>query len=111
MCGKEALEIDWRGSTGGSNRQQDAADQHLNAEGASCIIQTSDARCRRSVSVCADDAGRAGAAVLRGPEMAEEIVMLELGREQEERVERYADERPAISRPASHRIDDITGRR
>ena len=42
--------------------------------------------------------------------MAEEVVMLELRREQEEGVERYADQRPAISRPASHLIDDITGR-
>ena len=91
----------WR-STGGSNRQQDAADQHLNAEGASRIVQTSDARCRRSVSVCADDAGRAGAAVLRGPEMALEVVMLELTGEQEKGVERDAEERSPVPEPASH---------
>jgi hypothetical protein len=57
------------------------------------------------------DARRARRAVLRRPEVAEEVVMLELGREQKERVEGDAEERTAISRPASHLVDDITGRR
>jgi hypothetical protein len=48
--------------------------------------------------------------MLRGAEMTEEVVMLELCREEKEGVERYADERPTISRPASHLDDDITGR-
>ena len=111
MCWEGALEMDgWR-STGGSNRQQDAADQHLNAEGASCIVETRSARCRRGVSVCADEAGGARAAVQRSSEVAAEVVMLELAREQEEGVEGDAEERSAISRRASHLIDDITGRR
>jgi hypothetical protein len=38
----------------------------------------------------------------RGSEVAPEVVMLELAGEQEESVERYAEERPAISPPASH---------
>ena len=102
MCCEGALEMDgWR-STGGSNRQQDTADQDLKAEGASCIVQTGDARCRRSVSACADDAGRAGAAVLRGPEMALKVVMLELARQQEKGVEGDAEERSPVPKPASH---------
>ena len=35
--------------------------------------------------------------MLRGAEMTEKVVMLELRREEKEGVERYADERPAIS--------------
>ena len=100
-----------RRSAGGSNWKQDAADQHLKAEGASCIVETRSAWRRLGVSVCADDAGGARAAVLRGPEVAAEVVMFELAREQEEGVERDAEERSAISRRASHLIDDITGRR
>ena len=100
-----------RRSPGGSNRKQDAAEQHLKAEGASCIVETRGARRRRRVSVCTDDAGRAGGAVLRGPEVTPKVVMLELAGEQKERVERDAEERSPISRPVSHLIDDITGRR
>ena len=48
--------------------------------------------------------------MLRRAEMTEKIVVLELRREEEEGVKRYADERPTISRPASHLVDDITGR-
>jgi hypothetical protein len=48
--------------------------------------------------------------MLRGAEMTEKVVMLELCREEKEGVERDADERPTISRPASHLNDDITGR-
>ena len=110
MCGEGALEIDGRRSTGGSNRQQHAVDEHLTAERASCVVETRRARCRRRVSACADDAGRARGAVLRGSEVAPKVVVLELAREQEEGVERDAEERSAISRPASHLIDDITGR-
>jgi hypothetical protein len=42
--------------------------------------------------------------------MTEQVVVLELRGEEEEGVERYADERSTISRPASHLNDDITGR-
>jgi hypothetical protein len=48
--------------------------------------------------------------MLRGAEMTEKVVMLELCREEKEGVEGDADERPTISRPASHLNDDITGR-
>ena len=48
--------------------------------------------------------------MLRGLEVTEEVVMAELADEQEEGVEGYAEERPPISRPASHLLDDITGR-
>jgi hypothetical protein len=97
-----ALKRDGRRSAGGSNRKQDAAEQHLKAEGASCIVESCGARRRRRVSACADDAGRAGGAVLRGPEVAPEVVMLEVAREQKEGVERDAEERAPIYRPVSH---------
>jgi hypothetical protein len=90
-----------RRSAGGANRKQDAAEQHLKAEGASGIVETRGAGRWRCVSACADDAGRAGGAVLRGPEVAPEVVMLELAREQEEGVERDAEERSPISCPVS----------
>ena len=105
-----ALASERRRATGGPNRQQNAADQDLQTERASCIVETRRARCCQRVSARADDARRAGAAVLRCAEVAEEVVVLELAGEQEECVERYADERPAIYRPASHLLDDITGR-
>jgi hypothetical protein len=110
MYGEGTLEAGGRRSAGGSYRKQDAADQHLKAEGASCVVETCGAWRRRRVSVCADDAGRAGGAVLRRPKVAPKIVMFELAREQKERVERDAEERSPISRPVSHLIDDITGR-
>jgi hypothetical protein len=65
---------------------------------------------RRNIDAGAEDARGAGGTVLRRAEMAEQVVVLELRREEEEGVERYADERPTISRPASHLNDDITGR-
>jgi len=52
---------------------------------------------RRNVDAGADDARGAGGAMLRRAEMTEKIVVLELRREEEEGVERYADERPTIS--------------
>jgi len=67
-------------------------------------------RGRWNIDAGADDARRAGGTVLRGAEVTEKVVVFELRREEKEGVERYADERPAISRPASHLIDDITGR-
>jgi hypothetical protein len=102
MCGDSELKRDGRGSTGRSNRQQDASDQHLKAEGAARIVEACHARCRRRVSSCTDNARRARGAVLGGPEMAQEVVMFELVGEQEEGVERHAEERSAISPPASH---------
>src|SRR5258705_12269792 len=90
----------WR-SAGGSNRKQDATAQELNAEGASCIVETRGARRWRIVSAGAEDAGRAGGAVLRGPEVAQEVVMLELAGEQKEGVERDAEKRSSIFRPVS----------
>jgi len=48
--------------------------------------------------------------MLGGAEVTEKVVVFELRREEKEGVERYADERPAISRRASHLNDDITGR-
>lgn len=65
---------------------------------------------RRDVDTGPEDARGAGGTVLRGAEMTEKVVVLELRRKEEEGVERYADERPTISRPASHLNDDITGR-
>ena len=47
--------------------------------------------------------------MLRGSEVAPKVVVLELARDQEEGVERDAEERSAISPPVSHLIDDITG--
>jgi hypothetical protein len=54
-------------------------------------------RGRRDIDAGADDARRAGGTMLRGAEMTEKVVVLELRREEEEGVERYADERPTIS--------------
>jgi hypothetical protein len=65
---------------------------------------------RWDIHAGADDARRAGGTVLRGAEVTEKVVVFELRREEKEGVERYADERPTISRPASHLDDDITGR-
>jgi hypothetical protein len=53
--------------------------------------------CGRDIDAGADDARRAGGTMLRGAEVTEKVVVLELRREKEERVERYADERPTIS--------------
>ena len=53
--------------------------------------------CRRDIHAGADDARRARGTMLGCAEMAEKVVMLELRREKEEGVERYADERPTIS--------------
>jgi hypothetical protein len=53
--------------------------------------------CRRDIHAGADDARRAGGTMLGCAEMTEKVVMLELRREKEEGVERYADERPTIS--------------
>jgi hypothetical protein len=64
----------------------------------------------QNIDAGADDARGARGTVLWRPEVTEKVVMLELSGEQEEGVERYAEERPAISRPASHLLDDITGR-
>ena len=54
-------------------------------------------RGRQDIHAGADDARRAGGTVLRGAEVTEKVVVLELRREEEEGVERYADERPTIS--------------
>jgi hypothetical protein len=51
---------------------------------------------RRDIDAGADDARRAGGTMLRSAEMTEKVVVLELRREEEEGVERYADERPTI---------------
>ena len=67
-------------------------------------------RGRQDIHAGADDARRAGGTVLGGAEVTEKVVVFELRREEKEGVERDADERPTISRPASHLIDDITGR-
>jgi hypothetical protein len=104
-----ALETGGRRSTGGSDWQQHAVDQHLTAERAPCVVETRRARGRRRGSAGADVTGRARSAVVRGSEVAQEVVVLELAREQEEGVERYAEERSAIPPPVSHLIDDITG--
>jgi hypothetical protein len=52
---------------------------------------------RRDIDAGADDARRTGGTMLRCAEMTEKIVVLELRREEEEGVERYADQRPTIS--------------
>jgi hypothetical protein len=101
---------DRRRSTGRSNRQQDTAEHSLQAEGASEIVEVRHAWRRRCVGTCADDARRAGTAMLRRPEVTEKVVMLELARDQEQGVEGYAEEGAAISRSASHLVDDVTGR-
>ena len=67
-------------------------------------------RGRQDIHARADDARRAGGTMLGGAEVTEKVVVFELRREEKEGVERYADERPAISRRASHLNDDITGR-
>jgi len=78
---------DGRRSTGRSNRQQDTAEHDLQAEGASEIVEVRRAWRRRRVSSSADDARRAGTAMLRRPEVTEEVVMLELAGDEEQRVE------------------------
>ena len=65
---------------------------------------------RRDIYTRSKDARGAGGTVLRRAEMTEQVVVLELRREEEEGVERYADERPPIPQPSSHLNDDITGR-
>ena len=96
MCSEESAR-DGRRSTGRSNRQQDTAEHDLKAEGASEIVEVRRARRRRCVSPCADEARRAGTAMLRRPEVTEEVVMLELAGDQEQRVEGDAEEGAAIS--------------
>jgi hypothetical protein len=54
-------------------------------------------RGHRDIDAGADDARRAGGTMLRGAEVTEKVVVLELRREEKEGVERYADERPTIS--------------
>jgi len=51
---------------------------------------------RRDIDAGADHARRAGGTMLRSAEMTEKVVVLKLRREEEEGVERYADERPTI---------------
>jgi hypothetical protein len=108
--GKSALQTGRRRSPGRAYRQQDAAVYQLETERSSGVVQVCGSGGRRDVNAGTNDARRAGGTVLRRAEVAEEIVMLELRREQENGVKRYADKRSAISRPASHLIDDITGR-
>jgi hypothetical protein len=67
-------------------------------------------RGRQDIHTGAHDARGAGGTVLRGAKVTEKVVVFELRREEKEGVKRYADERPTISRPASHLVDDITGR-
>ena len=111
MGSEGALATDgWR-SAGRSNGQKNAASDRLERHSTTGIVETGGTGRRERINPGADDARRACGAMLGGFEMAKDIVMLELPGQQEEGVERYAEERARISRPASHSVDDITARR
>src|SRR5262245_34317686 len=97
-------------STGGSDGEEDAAVRELETEGPSRVVEMCRTRGGRDIDAGAENARGAGGTVLRRAEMTEQVVVFEMGRDKEDGVKRYADERPTISRPASHLNDDITGR-
>ena len=106
----EVSELGGRRAAGRSNRQQNAVGDQLERDGATGIGEMPGVETCRRVWIRPELARSARRAVLRGFEMAEEIVMLEWHRDEKDKVEGHPNVRPgppaAISQSAKHLYDD-----
>ena len=98
-----------------SSGEQRALGEHLDRDRATGVGQTARVGHGRRVCVGAQRARRAGRAVERGLEVAGEVVVLELGVDEEDGVDDHRDRRKAApsaqsSVPSSHYVDDTPNR-